>query len=611
MGLFDFFEKKRENKRKRELVREAKEKLPELIKLRNKKYPKEWYKPKSVECEDGETRELLYDDWGIISCDCGKVKVEEIIPKEKNVNSYSKTIGLDFAMGNFPRPFNKEIEKSKMFNSKGKKLNTKEIIALWDRARKERDEFNDLRSEIDRLETILGEKFPRTKIRFNYKSPRSRNLKMINDSCFENREGFSGLIDGVEYFDGCKEPITQEKTYYENGELKEEYHVNKNGKWHGSYKLYYPNKQLKVELSYTNGIQDDGEIISYHDNGKISRKATLLNGNFHSVYQEWYSNGNFKKLGTYLPSGKEIIVDERDENGNSKEKATEENILDNQNIIEDVDEKNPPKLIDQERQVLKHEIMTKGLFMFENSSGDYIEVFGQRHTLFLEYQFWSDEYNDWVEGDREEVDSFHLTEYEDGYSFCEDELCKFFNIDESPEWDSNGVSFDWCGIDDDDDNDERKKKWNEYKNKFPKIDSIEKFNIENIDKKNKEEVSLKETQQQNIIEMQTEPELTKEMIECIKTVIIPRCIRWGINSSEEYIKANEEYEVDNVDLFQDLWGMDFFSNTDEVLKINRNDFADEDEYQEERERRFEEEFGVGEDQMTINLGMDYLEDNEW
>ena len=447
MGLFDFFEKKRENKRKRELVREAKEKLPELIKLRNKKYPKEWYEPKSVECEDGETRELLYDDWGIISCDCGKVKVEEIIPKEKIVYiKTTNTIGLQtFAIENLPRSFNKEIEKSKMFNSKGKKLNTKEIIALWDRARKEEDEFNDLRSEIDRLETILGEKFPRTKIRFNEKIPRSRNLKIINDSCFENKEGFSGLIDGVEYFDGCKEPITQEKTYYENGELKEEYHVNKNGKWHGSYKLYHPNKQLKVELSYTNGIQDDGEIISYHDNGKISRKATLLNGNFHSVYQEWYSNGNFKKLGNYLPNGKEIVVSEGYENGNLKEKAPEENILDNQNIIE----------------------------------------------------------------------------------------------------------------------------------------------------------------------MQTEPELTKEMIECIKTVIIPRCIRWGINSSEEYIKANEDYEVDNVDLFQDLWGMEFFSNTDEILKINRNNFADEDEYQEERERRFEEEFGVGEDQMTINLGMDYLEDNEW
>ena len=111
--------------------------------------------------------------------------------------------------------------------------------------------------------------------------------------------------------------------------------------------------------------------------------------------------------------------------------------------------------------------------------------------------------------------------------------------------------------------------------------------------------------------MQTEPELTKEMIECIKTVIIPRCIRWGINSSEEYIKANEEYEVDNVDQYQELRAMDIFSNTDEVLKRKRNDFADEDAYQEERERRFEEEFGVGEDQMTINLGIDYLEDNEW
>ena len=111
--------------------------------------------------------------------------------------------------------------------------------------------------------------------------------------------------------------------------------------------------------------------------------------------------------------------------------------------------------------------------------------------------------------------------------------------------------------------------------------------------------------------MQAEPELTKEMIEYIKTVIIPRCISWGINSRDEYIEANEEYEVDNVDLFQDLWGMEFFPNTDEVLSINRNDFKDEDEYQEERERRFEEEFGVGEDQMTINLGIDYLEDNEW
>jgi hypothetical protein len=30
--------------------------------------------------------------------------------------------------------------------------------------------------------------------------------------------------------------------------------------------------------------------------------------------------------------------------------------------------------------------------------------------------------------------------------------------------------------------------------------------------------------------------------------------------------------------------MEFFPNTDEVLSINRNDFKDEDEYQEERER---------------------------
>jgi len=601
MGLFDFFEKKREDKRKRELVREAKEKLPELIKLRNKKYPKEWYKPKSVECEDGETRELLYDDWGIISCDCGKVKVEEIIPKEKIVNSYSKTIGLQtFGLQTLTakqhRPFNKEIEKSKMFNSKGKKLNTKEIIALWDRARKEEDEFNDLRSEIDRLETILGEKFPRTKIRFNDKIPRSRNLKIINDSCFENRKGFSGLIDGVEYFDGCKEPITQEKTYYENGELKEEYHVNKNGKWHGSYKLYHPNKQLKVELSYTNGIQDDGEIISYHDNGKISRKATLLNGNFHSVYQEWYSNGNFKKLGTYLPSGKEIIVSEQDENGNLKEKAPEENILDNQTLIEKdkTKDKNVELNIDEVKiniTIDKFEDIPTEFESWTDDDGTHNIELGS--DLDVAYDFLDKITDKKLEvrcdfwGNDDEFGEIGIEEVMYLNCECPLDLKKYYNGEFFIRLRGNLLETDS----------------DEYK-KIVCDELIEYAEITNRG-------VYCEIQKQNIIEMQTEPELTKEMIECIKTVIIPRCIRWGINSSEEYIKANEEYEVDNVDLFQDLWGMDFFSNTDEVLKINRNDFADEDEYQEERERRFEEEFGVGEDQMTINLGMDYLEDNEW
>ena len=45
------------------------------------------------------------------------------------------------------------------------------------------------------------------------------------------------------------------KTFYDNGSIKEEYKVNKEGKYHGTYKLYHKNGQLRVEVEFTNGCQ--------------------------------------------------------------------------------------------------------------------------------------------------------------------------------------------------------------------------------------------------------------------------------------------------------------------------------------------------------------------
>lgn len=358
MGIFNFFEK-------RKRIAKAKIRLSELEEIWKNKYPKGFISDntKYIECEDGKSRLVVPTDWGIVNCcrtsverdncNCEIIKVENISFKGQSETYIQPLTGI---LKLKHLPYSKEIRKFMMFNDSGKILNTNEILNLWESAKKKEKEYKDLADEIDKLKVILGQKQPKTRIRFNPKQPSERNLQFINDSCFdEYGNPFSGTIDKVKYL--------------------------------------------------------NGERI------KSSKK--------------------------------------------------------------EIDKENRQKLIDKEREVLKHEIMTKGQFMFENSNGDYIEVFGQRHTLFLEYQSWDDKYNDWVEGDREEVDSFHLTEYEDGYSFCEDELCKFFNLDEWPEWDYNGVSFDWCGIEEEDDNDERKKKWNEYKNQFPKIDSIKKFNIKN------------------------------------------------------------------------------------------------------------------------------------
>jgi len=41
------------------------------------------------------------------------------------------------------------------------------------------------------------------------------------------------------------------KTYYDNGNIKEENQVNQEGKSHGTSKLYHENGQLQVELGFT------------------------------------------------------------------------------------------------------------------------------------------------------------------------------------------------------------------------------------------------------------------------------------------------------------------------------------------------------------------------
>lgn len=103
-------------------------------------------------------------------------------------------------------------------------------------------------------------------------------------------------------------------------------------------------------------------------------------------------------------------------------------------------------------------------------------------------------------------------------------------------------------------------------------------------------------------------ELTDEMIEQIKSEIIPTLKLDGINSNVEYQNANENGEIDNVDLFQDIY---YQFPADDELKINKNDFINEEEYNEMRQRKWDETFEISEEQLIINLGMDYLEDNDW
>ena len=99
-------------------------------------------------------------------------------------------------------------------------------------------------------------------------------------------------------------------------------------------------------------------------------------------------------------------------------------------------------------------------------------------------------------------------------------------------------------------------------------------------------------------------EFTDEMIESLKKKVLPRIkLSYQINSKEAYEELNDDFGIDNVDMFQVMAGL---FDADEVLGISKKDFEDEDEYDERREELWDEKFYICEDQLKINLGIEYV-----
>ena len=89
------------------------------------------------------------------------------------------------------------------------------------------------------------------------------------------------------------------KSTYDNGNILEEWEVNEKGQRHGLMKRYHENGQLQVEVTWTNGIQDDSEIISYHDDGSKARQVTRVNSSLNGEFFEWHKNGQLKRKSFY------------------------------------------------------------------------------------------------------------------------------------------------------------------------------------------------------------------------------------------------------------------------------------------------------------------------
>ena len=281
--------------------------------------------------------------------------------------------------------------------------------------------------------------------------------------------------------------------YYNNGNIKSEFDVNRKklptDEDNTFTEIRYfengniQNKEVKTKYDETgNNGGVTVEYNSFYENGELL-KEKVEDEKYPTKYIYYHRNGTIKTICVsntqYEHQGHTF---EFDENGIEITVRTQEELKEEKSVRKYLglekfngELKNKPK----ERKVLSHEIMTKGGYSFESKNGKFIEVFGQRHTLICLTEVLDEETEEWEEGERDEIDEFHLTDYEKGYKYEESDLYEFFEIEEEEylEWDYNGFSNDWCGIVDEDDYDTRLKKWDIYKDKFPNVSSKSQFQI--------------------------------------------------------------------------------------------------------------------------------------
>jgi len=104
-----------------------------------------------------------------------------------------------------------------------------------------------------------------------------------------------------------------------------------------------------------------------------------------------------------------------------------------------------------------------------------------------------------------------------------------------------------------------------------------------------------------------ELKLTDEMIISIKNDVIPRLkFMYNISTKEQLNEKIDEIDIDWVDVFQVMEGY-----WDISFGLKEEDFDDNYGYSNAVDEKWEEEFEIDQEQMMLNLGQDWLEENEW
>ncbi|MBT6448103.1 MAG: hypothetical protein HOK38_05080 [Flavobacteriaceae bacterium] len=370
----------------------------------------------------------------------------------------------------------------------------------------------------------------------NYKNGKKEGLRKqywLNGVLRTEGNFKNGIEEGVRkdyYGDG----VLKIETYYKNGKqngLYKEYHENGqlqkegqivNNKMEGEFKTYESNGKLESVSNWKEGEEIDFKfsneneelvskseytIVNLYDINRNEYRYSftdkLLPENFNEVDDDYLIKAKEYHHSLNRPNIPDDIFNEDDsvdddnqfaysfdglrlskkELENEEAEMIPKKFISSSSLEEkkktNKEEFKTDKKVDyKNREVLTHQV-EYGLFLEDYGDGIYneTEVKGQRHLLVREYQSWDEGQEDWCEYESETEDEFYLTINDDGFRYSEDDLVKFFEV-QNWEWTFNGTNIvPGCGIEENDDDDTIQKKWDTYKNKFPLISSKSQFDF--------------------------------------------------------------------------------------------------------------------------------------
>ncbi|GAB4277955.1 MAG: hypothetical protein Kow0068_01330 [Marinilabiliales bacterium] len=117
------------------------------------------------------------------------------------------------------------------------------------------------------------------------------------------------------------------KFYYEDGKVSEE-GIWKGNKWVGDYKYYHPNGKPAYEWKFNENGKRTGEQKYYYDNGNLMIEGNWDNGKEKGLIKEYYADGSLKSE-KYFNDGKldtnQVRIYKKDNNSNTTNNNSNDN----------------------------------------------------------------------------------------------------------------------------------------------------------------------------------------------------------------------------------------------------------------------------------------------